>query len=459
MSKSNVAISYNEKITYDKDVVYEMLTEAFRLLGLDQEHWGSDMWNPLVRYITPGNHVLIKPNLVMHYNASGDGEECLYTQAPVVDAVIKYVVRALNGEGKIIVGDAPMQRCEFDLLVQKSGYSDLIEKWKKAGVDICLCDFRNTTAEVRNGIVIEKENYHNETVLVDLANESCFTGLSETHLKNMRVTSYDPRVCQEHHQIGKHEYLIAKEILDADVIINLPKPKTHRKAGVTAALKNLVGINCSKEYLPHHTKQSVGNKGDSFAHKNIWLQGVDECADKKCIAEAEHKYTKAQFYRYLGGFLRRSGKFILHEKYSEGSWYGNDTIWRTICDLNMILQYADKNGHVCQTRQRKFFNIGDMIIAGEKDGPLRPTRKEMGVIIAGEDPCSFDEVVTALMGFDGEKIPTIKHMRKCVLPIYFDKDYFIFSNDDRWNRKDSKYIYDNCNLGFQANPGWAEVLK
>lgn len=459
MPKSNVAVSYNAKITYDEDVVNEMVTQAFYLLELDREHWSTVDWNPLGRYVAPGNQVLIKPNLVMHYNASGDGEECLYTQVSVVDAVIKYVVRALDGTGKIIVGDAPMQRCEFDLLAQNSGYHDLIEKWKKVGVDICLCDFRNTMAEVVDGIVVEKKTHHNEAVTVDLADYSCFSGLSELHLRNMRVTCYDPRICQEHHKIGKHEYLISKDVLDADVIINIPKPKTHRKAGVTAALKNLVGINCSKEYLPHHTKQSIGDKGDSFSQKNIWLQCIDECADRKCVAEAEHKYKWAQFYRCMGGALRRISKHTLHEKYSEGSWYGNDTIWRTICDLNMILQYADRNGRICKERQRKFFNVGDMIISGEHDGPLRPKRKEAGIIIAGEDPCSFDEVVTALMGFESEKIPTIRHMRETLLPIYLERDYCVFSNNNKWDRKSTRYIYDNCNLEFQANPGWEEVLK
>jgi len=28
--------------------------------------------------------------------------------------------------------------------------------------------------------------------------------------------------------------------------------KLHRKAGITCALKNLIGINGNKEYLPHH---------------------------------------------------------------------------------------------------------------------------------------------------------------------------------------------------------------
>lgn len=458
MYNSNVALSYSSTITYDEKVVYDMVSQAFRLLGLDAEQMGMPEWNPLGEYITPGDHVLIKPNLVMHNNPSGEGEECLYTQAPVIEAIIKYVVRALKGNGSIIVGDAPMQRCQFDVLVKESGYERMIERWRCQGIDITLRDFRNTISDVINGIVVEKELHENEAVVVDLGNKSSFEGLSERHIRNMRVTSYDPRILQKHHTLEKHEYLVAKDILDADVIINVPKPKTHRKAGMTGALKNLVGINCSKEYLPHHTRQSRDEQGDSFMHRNLLLRLVDEFADKKCMAEGEYQYRKAQLYRCAGGVMKRIGSKTAHEKYSEGSWYGNDTIWRTICDLNIILQYADQYGNICETRQRKFFNIGDMIVSGEKDGPVRPARKEAGVIIAGEDPCSFDEVVSALMGFSKEQIPTISHMREAAPQIYYDSEYEIISNNPIWNDKSFRDIYENSNLSFKPNPGWEDVL-
>jgi len=41
---------------------------------------------------------------------------------------------------------------------------------------------------------------------------------------------------------SKNEYLISNTILEADVIINLPKPKTHRRAGIIGAMNNLVEI-------------------------------------------------------------------------------------------------------------------------------------------------------------------------------------------------------------------------
>ena len=37
--------------------------------------------------------------------------------------------------------------------------------------------------------------------------------------------------------------------------------------------------------------------------------------------------------------LLRMGRNSLHD-WREGDWYGNDTIWRTVLDLNAALSYA-----------------------------------------------------------------------------------------------------------------------
>ncbi|MFR5984215.1 MAG: DUF362 domain-containing protein [Bacilli bacterium] len=65
-------------------------------------------------------------------------------------------------------------------------------------------------------------------------------------IKKYAITNYNLKYMHSHHCQGKHEYLISKDILDADVIINVPKPKCHRKAGITASMKNFVGVNSKK---------------------------------------------------------------------------------------------------------------------------------------------------------------------------------------------------------------------
>ena len=56
--------------------------------------------------------------------------------------------------------------------------------------------------------------------------------------------------------------------MEADVFINIPKLKTHKKVGLTCALKNLVGINANKNWLPHHTEGTTDRGGDQFPASN-----------------------------------------------------------------------------------------------------------------------------------------------------------------------------------------------
>ena len=103
---------------------------------------------------------------------------------------------------------------------------------------------------------------------------------------------------------------------------------------------------------------------------------------------------------------------ISGSNYSEGSWWGNNTICKTIADINKILYYADKKGNMQSEPQRKILITADMIVSGEKEGPLMPSPKNAGMIISGVNPVCFDEAIATLMGFDINKIPTLKQIRK-----------------------------------------------
>ena len=52
--------------------------------------------------------------------------------------------------------------------------------------------------------------------------------------------------------------------MKCDLFVNLPKLKTHKKTGITCSLKNFVGINGDKNWLPHHTEGVPANGGDEF---------------------------------------------------------------------------------------------------------------------------------------------------------------------------------------------------
>lgn len=115
-------------------------------MGLDRGRIGEKEWNPFGDFIMPGMTVLIKPNLVMDINRAGAGTDCLYTHPSVVAPIIDYTIKALGGRGKIIVGDAPVQECNFEKLIQDSGYQELISYYQKKGVDILLLDLRGAAS-------------------------------------------------------------------------------------------------------------------------------------------------------------------------------------------------------------------------------------------------------------------------------------------------------------------------
>src|SRR6267143_6067205 len=56
-----------EDICTEQNSVYDNVRACFRMAGLDPEHYGKSEWNPLKDLISPGETVLLKPNLVREY--------------------------------------------------------------------------------------------------------------------------------------------------------------------------------------------------------------------------------------------------------------------------------------------------------------------------------------------------------------------------------------------------------
>lgn len=446
--------------------IYDMVREGFRLSGYDACNYGTVQWNPLGHFISKGDHVLLKPNLVMDKNnIMENGTDCLYTQPALAASVIDYVIIALKAEGRIVIGDAPMQECDFDRLIKRSGYKDLIgfyrKKLKSTKIMIDLVDFRGLKSRQVNGINHSVE-VPVEGQIIDLKDESEFYGSSEKAFSNMRITNYDPELLKKHHNSRCNEYFVHNYVLDADVVINMPKPKTHRKAGVTISLKNLVGINCRKEYLPHHTNGSIDDGGDEYLNSSWLKKKLDNVLDaKNYLSQTKKAYCRAFFAHCIAKFLLKVSRKIAKDRYYEGSWYGNDTISKTIVDLNKILFYSDKNGILHKERQRRYFIIADMVISGEKEGPVEPSAKDVGIIAMGEDPVCFDEAILKLMGAKKEYIHTMEHARnpKGNLKITERESYPVFiSNVIKWDGKRPEDLTDDGLLYFLPAYGWEEAF-
>lgn len=440
-----------------KNGIYAAVRKSFYFMGLDKENYGTKEWNPLKDFIKPGDSVLIKPNLVMDHNPCGAGTDCLYTHPSVVAPVIDYILIALRGSGTITIGDAPVQDCKFEKLIDESGYKALVNWYTKKGYDIHLVDFRELTAKVSGGIHIQEINTRAKGTVIDLGGSSEFADADPESFDKMRITNYDPDLLQLHHSPRKHEYYVSDYLLSADCVINMPKPKAHRKAGVTISLKNMVGMNVRKEYLPHHTMGSSQESGDEYEQKNSLMSLRSKLWDKRNHCSAQGKEASARMYNLFNHLCSAILQISGASHYSEGSWWGNHTISRTIADLNKILYYADKNGVMQPVPQRKILILADMIISGEKEGPLLPTPKQTGMIVAGINPVCFDEAVTTLMGFDIRQIPTLSTARNIkgnYKLVEADTQPVFYSNVSEWNKKTISSVDKATLFHFIPTEGW-----
>ena len=111
------------------------------------------------------------------------------------------------------------------------------------------------------------------------------------------------------------------------------------------------------------------------------------------------------------GPVKSLGKAVFgdtnHDTIRSGNWYGNDTTWRMVLDLNRALLYADSDGHLQQRPARRFFSVVDGIVAGEGNGPLDPTPRNAGMILAGMNPVAVDVACARLSGFDHRRMPML----------------------------------------------------
>lgn len=396
-----------DEVSAIPNAVYNGVRETMRLAGLDAENYGTAAWNPLGAYIEPGMRVLVKPNLVMHVNPTGNGTDCLYSHPSVIAAVIDYIAIALEARGSIILADAPMQSCDFDALVVQSGLRELVSWYRSRGVNIDLVDMRGLKSTSVAGSLRQTLVEDATGKVIDLGRDSCFTGLSKERIDGLRITNYDPRELKKHHTQHKHEYYVSSCLLEADVVVNLPKAKTHRKAGVTGALKNMVGVNVRKEYLPHHSNGSKAEGFDEYEKRSALKLTSDSLIDARnrllLGGTSLPKKTLGFFARGLG-FL---GKKTSGDCYREGSWHGNDTIWRTVLDLNKIVFFADKDGAMRNEQQRRMIVLCDMVTVGQGEGPLLPEPGAWHMLAFCDDPVVHDIAMARLMGTDESIIATV----------------------------------------------------
>ena len=396
---------------------YRAVRGLLMSLGMDASRQDTAEWNPLGDIIRPGNRVVIKPNLVSHKNLGERSygltdTDSLITHGSVIRAVLDYAGKALNGEGSVLIADCPLQGTDWGQVVGLAGLDAIAAHFRQSfpGIALSIHDFRLGIGVVRNGALVQRLTRSAkgaQSVEVDLGPASRLEAITNDNC-DFGVAQYGRARMRAAHSPGHHKYLIPSDILTADVFLNLPKVKTHMKTGFTCALKNLVGINAHKDYLPHFRYGGPRAGGDEYPDGAalwhlMWDFTHSDWARDRGTAKAAFRTAAQVCSRLLrfGGYPRWAGEL------GSGSWCGNDTIWRTILDINALLFYYESSSRsIAPTPRRtmRYLAIADGLVGGEGEGPLSPTPMASGFMTAAGNPVALDCVTAALMGFDVAKL-------------------------------------------------------
>jgi uncharacterized protein (DUF362 family) len=393
-------VAHAEMPSYATADVADALARISTALG-----WSGPGETALARLIKPGTRTLVKPNWVMHANRGPWGTECLITHPALVRAVVGAVLEGPVAE--VRVGDAPIQGCDFDALVGLDGLAGWADSLRAADPRFRgLVDFRRTRSRLRNGVLVQSEEQVelSEFVLFDLDGDSLLEPVT-TERNRFRVTQYDPRKMAQTHRPGRHQYLVARAVLEADLVVNLPKLKTHRKAGITNALKNLVGINGNKEYLPHHRVGGSRDGGDCYPGRS-WIKRTLELVLD--VQNQRHSHLSRWLLNWPARALSLGSRVLADPLGIEGSWSGNDTVWRMCLDLNRILLFGRTDGTLGDEVQRRVVTLVDAGMAGQGDGPLAPEPFPLGLMLGGNNSAAVDWIAAGLLGYIRERVPLVR---------------------------------------------------
>lgn len=413
-------------------------------------------------FVRPGDRVVLKPNWIKEHDERFPGPdrwEHVITHPSVIEAVARWVAPRLDRRGSITLCDAPQTDSSFAKIREYCGLDGLLDRLRTdfPGTDFSLLDLRPEEWHAIDGITVSRSPLPGDplgSTHVHLDGNSAFVG----YPGNGRLygASYDMAETNARHHGNRHDYLLCRTPMDADVFINLPKLKTHKKVGVTCALKNLVGINANKNWLPHHTEGTPDRGGDQFPAstaktrlEHSWMGAVKRWLKDRPTASRLFVPVKKLGRLYFGDTQR-----VIRS----GNWHGNDTCWRMVLDLNRCLFHFDGSGRP-RAKPLRYLTVVDGIIGGEGNGPMAPDPKPCGVVLAGTHPVAVDCVAATLMGFDWEKLRLLKnsfHARNHDFVPFGPADVAVVSDNPAWAGGLS-----GMESGFPFRPhfGWVGAIE
>lgn len=393
-----------------------------------------DELDPPDELLTPGDNVFIKPNWALELaDDLPEGEdpragwECKITHPAIIEATARWAAKQLNGNGSITIADAPWVETPFSVIDEITGLSSLPARCAAdfPGVSFQLADFRGKGGTTQVG---DPAGY----AKIALAEASEFQGV---------------RLPKAFAEAGA-AYQLSRTALDADVLINLPKLKTHNKTGLAGALNNVITLLDDRAPLPMNPL--AADEDDEEEEEDL---------DDRLFSWLRRKFKHSRMFLR---FLLRSRQALNEndeppEKHE--SWHGNDLFWRLVLDVNTALTYYNDQSHH-RAKPLRTLHLVDAVIAGEGNGPLLPDPKPTGLLLAGTNPLAVDCTAATLMGFDWHKIRLLHNAfadRKFPLAEFQPEAITCLSENESWNGPLAELTDP---VDFHPHDGWwGEIEK
>jgi hypothetical protein len=435
--------------------VYGLMRDLLQQMQLDSEHYGTQAWNPFGSIISKHRKIVIKPNLVLHkVKELSCTIKGLVVHASVLRVIIDYLLLAAtraNRDIEISIVDAPLQSADFDRICQQNGLVALAAYYKEKQSPVFLYDLRYEKLVINDHfLVMDRIQLPGDPAgsrLVDLGTLSEHYQPDGSNIR-LSIQDYDDKKTNEYHSGKTHQYKFSQTVLDSTLVINVCKLKAHAKAGVTLSLKNVVGANVSKDFLPHFRPGSPREGGDEFSTSSMY----------KNLVRNVRNFFYNHPWRFLTPIHRLMRLSVLYFESRRrekgyptdygGAWSGNDTLWRTIVDIDRILLFSDASGIIHREPQRQMLCFVDGIYGMHGDGPIKGHDIYAGLLACGDDPVEFDAMLAYLMGFDPEIVKHISFWKKA-------DDYVA-------GQFPSKVIFEHnaeLNLHFDEPSGWKGCLR
>lgn len=358
--------------------------------------------------------VVLKPNWVKQAHMEKPGEwEYVITHPDVISAVLKKVIELMPRDGEISILDGPEMTTDFHELISHYPVDEWSRMASEKKIRFNVIDLREDVWYGNGQLVVRRDKKVGDPIgntNINLKGDlSEFQGHKKSKQGYFGADS-DIKETNHAHNGVDNLYRVSYTVMECDVFINLPKLKTHKKSGITCCLKNLVGINTYRNYLPHYSIGTKENDGDQFP-----TEGRIKTLESKLNAFFHQYIRTSTFLSRIFSPVMKIGWLVFgtnKKTNRSGSWYGNDTIWRMILDINKILLYAEPSGKLRSDQLnnwKHYIGVVDAILCGEGYGPKTPDPIELTNIVIGTNPVSIDTICALTMGFDPLLIPSIKN--------------------------------------------------